>query len=539
MYDVIVIGSGFGGSVMALRLAQKGYRVLVLEKGREFRDRDFATTNWQFWKYLWLPALRCFGILQISALNGLWILHGAGVGGGSLVYAGVLEVPDEAAFRHPAWRRWVEWGDRLKPYYREARRMLGVARNPRLTPVDHALRRVARTLGRESTFRPVDVGVWFGDAATPPGQDPFFNGQGPPRQPCTLCRNCMVGCRENAKNTLVKNYLYLARRLGVEVRSETEVTAIRALPQPTAEGLRYEVVARSSTRPWRRWRWAARYVVVSAGVLGTLQLLFRSREQGGLPHLSPALGRGVRTNSEELNGVLLDRPLAPQDLEGVAITSIFEADEHTRVEPVRFGQGSSLLRFLAAPTLPEPHAPAMARRLAFLKALVTRPRAVWHLYLAPGWTERVVILLVMQTTESRVHMHWRRTWWRLGRKGLVVEQDPERPVPVTVPAGYRVAHLLARELGGRPMGALATTLLAVPMTAHILGGCAMAPTPEHGVVDLQAQAHGHPGLYVVDGSIVPGNPGVNPSLTIAALAEYVADRFPPKATRGTVRKMAL
>ena len=528
-YDFIIIGSGFGGSVMALRLARKGYRVLVLEKGRRFNDPDFPPTNWRFWKYLWLPAARCFGILQISALNGLWILHGAGVGGGSLVYAGVLEVPDPSTFRQAPWRRWRDWGAVLKPHYRTARQMLGVARNPHLNPVDEALRWVARELGREDTFRAVDVGVWFGNDRTPPGTDPFFQGQGPPRYPCTLCRNCMVGCRDNAKNTLVKNYLYLAERAGAEVRAETEALLIRQLPQPTAEGLRYEVVTRSSTRPWAgRRTWAARHVVVSAGVLGTLSLLFRSREQGGLPHLSPVLGKRVRTNSEELNGVLLDRPLDPEAIRGVAITSIFHADEETRVEPVRFGQGSSLLRFLAAPALPPPHASSWQRRRAFLTAFIRRPLDALRLYVLPGWTERTIILLIMQTTENEVHMTWRSAWWRLGRKGLVVHQDPEHPVPVTVPMGYEVARRLARHLGGRPVGALATTLLAVPMTAHILGGCPMAPTREEGVVDLQGQVHGHPGLYVVDGSIVPGNPGVNPSLTIAALAEYVATNIPPR-----------
>ncbi len=531
VYDFIIIGSGFGGSVMALRLAQKGYRVLVLEKGKRFRDADFAVTNWQFWKYLWIPTLRCFGILQISTLNGLWILHGVGVGGGSLGYAGVLEIPDASTFRQSAWRRWRDWGAILKPHYRTAQRMLGVARNPHLNRVDEVLRKVARELGQAASFRTVDVGVWFGDDKTPPDTDPFFQGQGPPRRPCTLCRNCMVGCRENAKNTLVKNYLYLAERAGAEILPETEVQMLRALPEPTSEGVRFEVITRSSTRPWSgRRTWGARNVVVSAGVLGTLSLLFRSREAGGLPHLSPILGQHVRTNSEELNGVLLPEPLEEEAIRGVAITSIFHADEDTRVEPVRFGQGSSLLRYLAAPILPPPETSARQRRWALLKSLVTQPLDALRLYLLPHWTERVIILLIMQQTENRVHMEWRGTPWRLGRKGLVVRQDPERPVPVNVPAGYEVAHRLARHLGGKAVGALATVLLNVPMTAHILGGCTMAPHPREGVVDLEGQVHGYPGLYVVDGSIVPANPGVNPSLTITALAEYIASNIPPRRT---------
>ncbi len=339
----------------------------------------------------------------------------------------------------------------------------------------------------------------------------------------------MVGCRDNAKNTLVKNYLYLAEARGVEVRAGLEAVTVRALPRPTGEGLRYEVVAREVGRMFpRTYRWAARGVVVAAGVLGTLPLLFRSRETGGLPRISDRLGEDVRTNSEELNGVLLHHPFSPEAIQGVAITSIFEADEDTRIEPVRFGQGSSLLRFLAAPALVPPGTPRWKRVLAVLRSLVTRPGDALRLYLLSGWTERVVILLVMQRTDTRVRMSWRPRAWRLGRPGLVVEQDPEHPVPVEVPAGYEVARRLARRLKGRAVGALATTLLGLPMTAHILGGCPMAPTPRQGVVNLEGEVHGHPGLYVVDGSIVPGNPGVNPSLTITALAEYVMSRIPPR-----------
>ena len=528
VYDFIVIGSGFGGSVAALRLVEKGYRVLVLEKGRRFRDEDFATTNWQFWKYLWAPRLRCFGILHIAMLNGLWVLHGVGVGGGSLVYAGVLEMPEGSTFRTAAWRRWVDWEPRLRPHYQTARRMLGATRNPHLTPVDEALRRVAQEMGRGHTFRPVEVGVWFGEGGEP-GTDPFFQGRGPARHPTMQLRHKVQGCRDHAKNTLVKNYLYLAEALGVQVRSRMEVQRLRALPEPTGEGARYEVVAREVGAIFpRTHRWLARNVVVAAGVLGTLPLLFRGRERGDLPRLSQKLGEDVRTNSEELNGVLLKRPFSSEELRGVAITSIFEADDDTHIEPVRFGQGSSLLRFLAAPTLVPPGTPRWKRVRAVLGALVTRPADAWRLYLVPGWTERVVILLVMQRTDTRVRLRWQpRTLGRGFR--LRVEQDPERPVPVEVPAGYQVAQRLARHLGGRAVGALATTLLGLPMTAHILGGCPMAPTPEQGVVDLEGRVHGHPGLYVVDGSIVPANPGVNPSLTITAMAEYVMSRIPPRA----------
>lgn len=519
MYDAVVIGSGFGGSVAALRLAEKGYQVLVLEQGRFFRrDEDFPATNWRIWDTLWFPPLRLFGTLAITALNGLWVLHGVGVGGGSLVYAGVLEVPEPSTFTRPAWRRWGDWWERLRPHYATARAMLGASRNPHTNAIDRALANVAQRLGQGHTFRPVDVGVWFGD---PAGQAQAPPSPGPPRRPCTFCRNCMVGCREGAKNLLTKNYLYLAQRLGVRIQSQAQALWIQALP-PDADGPRYAVHWRPMTG-WRRKPRTvyARRVVVAAGVLGTLRLLFRSREKGSLPHLSSRLGEAVRTNSEELNGVLLPQPLPWEAVQGVAITSIFHADDDTRIEPVGFGRGSSLLRFLAAPTLIPPGTPRRARLWRILRALLTRPGDALRLYVLPRWTERTVILLVMQRTDTRVRIHWRR-----GR--LWVEQDPAHPVPAEVPSGYRVVRMLAEELGGRAVSSLPVALFGVPMTAHILGGCPMGPTPETGVVDLTGQVHGHPGVYVVDGSIVPGNLGVNPSLTITAMAEYVMSRVPPK-----------
>ena len=513
-YDAIVIGSGFGGSVAALRLAQRGRRVLVLEKGRRWRDQDFPRTNLAFWKALWLPRLGATGILQISWLNGLVVLHGVGVGGGSLGYANVLEVPAADFFRLPGWPAGVDWEARLRPFYQRARRMLGVARNPHLGPVDHALARIAAQRGYGDTFRATEVGVFFG----PPGQevpDPYFDGQGPPRRGCTFCGHCMVGCRENAKNTLVKNYLYLAERAGARIVPGREVVAVEPLPPSRADGARYAVHHRAA---WGLRRGPtqvalARQVFLAAGVLGTLRLLFRSRELGLLPDLSPRLGEGVRTNSEELNGVLMPRELDDADTPGLAINSIIQADPVTRIEPVRYASGSDLMRWLSFPGLPRPDAPRAARLLEALGLLLRHPLDALRLYVLPGWARRVVILLVMQTQENRVHLRWRR-----GR--LWVEPDAERPAPVAVETGHQVARALAAMLGGRAMGTTAEAL-GIPMTAHILGGAAWGPDADRGVVGPDGQVHNYPGLYIVDGSVVPANPGVNPSLTITALAEYL------------------
>ena len=528
-YDFVIIGSGFGGSVSALRLAEKGYSVLVLERGKRFRDQDFAATNWQFWKYLWAPPLRSFGILEISLLNGLMVLHGAGVGGGSLGYANVLEVPPDEMFANPAWRDLADWKTLLAPHYRTARRMLGVAPNPRLTPADHALRAVVADLGQGDTFRPTEVGVFFG----PEGEevpDPFFGGEGPPRRGCQFCGACMVGCRYNAKNTLVKNYLYLAEKRGAQVLAEQEVTDLRALPPDQPDEARYEIHFRRSTAllPGRSRRVRARGVVVAAGVLGTLKLLFHARDvSGGLPRLSPRLGENVRTNSEELLGAVA-RSREVDYSQGIAITSIARADAETRIEPVRYPRGSSLMRFIAAPTLPDPRAPLPRRWLEAAAALVRTPGHFARTYLLPGWAERTTILLVMQTADNRLTLRYGRHPLYAFRRGLVVEHDPQHPIPVGVPGGHAAARRFAARVNGLVAGSAAESLLGVPITAHILGGVPLGRDAQEGVVGLDGQVHGYPGLYIADGSIVPANPGVNPSLTITALAEHVMAHIPPR-----------
>ncbi len=528
VFDFVVIGSGFGGSVAAMRLTQKGYTVLVLERGRRFRDQDFARSDWAVWNYLWLPVARCFGILQMSLLRGVMVLHGSGLGGGSLVYANVLDEPSDAAFESAAWRSPVDWKTLLRPHYAAARRMLGVTANPRLEPADEVLREVARELGWEASFRPTQVGVFFGEAGVE-SPDPYFGGEGPPRSGCTYCGACMVGCRYNAKNTLVKNYLHFAEKWGAQMVTEAKASEIRVVEGDT-QGARFEVDYRSSTawlrKPPRRVR--ARNVVLAAGVLGTLQLLFRCREiTRSLPKLSPRLGDGVRTNNEALLGASSGDRNADFS-QGVAITSIIQADPVTQVEPVRYPNGSSLtMRLLASPLIDG--AGGFGGRLAHTLASILRhPWVFLETKLAAGWGRRTTILLVMQTEDRRLRLRLGRGALNLFRRGLVALPDETAPVPAQIGTGHQVVRRFAQIIGGTPQGNVFEGVFNTPTTAHILGGCPVGRSPEEGVVDLNGEVFGYPGLYVSDGSIMPGNPGVNPSLTITALAEHVMSCIPEK-----------
>lgn len=527
-FDYVIVGSGFGGSVSAMRLAEKGYSVLVLEKGKRYADEDFALSTWNIAKYLWMPFARCFGILEIVPFKDVLVLRGVGVGGGSLGYANVLMEPGDDMFDAPAWRDFADWRSLLKPHYATAKRMLGVASNPRMWAADSVLTGIARDLGQGATFRPTEVGTFFGSAGVEV-PDPYFGGEGPARRGCTHCGACMVGCRHNAKNTLVKNYLYFAEKWGAEVRAEAEATDIQPLAHQ-ADGARFRVVYRRSTR-WRETTHTvrARNVIIAGGTVGTLKLLFRCRDiTGSLPEISRRLGDIVRTNSEALLGVV-SRGLRTNYSEGIAITSIFHADPVTTVEPVRYPAGSDLMRFLAGPLL---SAGSLPRRLArSLLDLWRRPGDFLRTHILPGWARRTTILLVMQTEDNQLQMRLGRSLWTLFRKRLVSVADPEHPIPPTLPIGHEVTRRFAERINGIASGTINEALLNVPMTAHILGGCPFGRDSAEGVVDLDAQVHNYPGLYVVDGAIVPANPGVNPSLTITALAEYMMSRVPPKHGR--------
>jgi cholesterol oxidase len=529
-FDYVVIGSGFGGSVSAMRLTEKGYRVLVLERGKRFRDEDFATTTWNIRKYLWMPAARCFGILQISPFRDVFVLHGAGVGGGSLGYANVLMEPSDELFAAPAWHKLADWKSVLQPHYDTAKRMLGVAPNPRLWPADHTLRLIAGEMGQAATFRPTTVGTFFGAPGVEVA-DPYFGGEGPARTGCIHCGGCMVGCRHNAKNTMVKNYLFLAEKWGAQVRAECNVRDIQPLPHAQADGARYQIVYNRSTA-WRKGKPTvvrARNVVVSAGTLGTLRLLFRCRDiTRSLPGISRRLGDIVRTNSEALLGVV-NRSLKTDYSEGIAITSIFNADAVTTIEPVRYPAGSDLMRFLAGPLL---DSGTLGRRLltSFVD-IFKRPADFLRTHVLPGWAKRTTIMLVMQTEDNRIKLRLGRALSTLWRRGLVSQPDDEHSIPTTIPIGHVVTKRFAEKTNGIASGTINEALLNIPMTAHILGGCPFGLDARDGVVDLNCQVHNYPGLYVVDGSIVPANPGVNPSLTITALAEYAMSRVPHAAER--------
>lgn len=526
-FDFVVIGSGFGGSVSALRLTEKGYRVLVLERGKRFDDQDFPHTNWNIFKYLWAPVLRCFGIMQLSLFRGLFVFHSSGVGGGSLVYAAVLMEPDERFFGSPAWSHLADWEKILNPHYETARRMLGVSRNPRLWPADNALRIAAEEICPSDSFRPTDVGIFFnGEAGEVP--DPYFDGEGPPRAGCIHCGGCMVGCRYNGKNSLNKNYLYFAEKWGAEVRGEAFVQDIRPLPDGQSDGARYKVFYTSPTRilthPVHEVR--ARNVILAAGVLGTVKLLLKCRDENrSLPNLSPRLGEIVRTNSEAFLGAFSRHEKADHS-KGLAITSVVRADNTTQVEPVRLpGDSSMLFRLLAAPFIITKG--GFFRRLGhLLLATIRHPVDFINTKFVPGLARRGVSLMVMQTEQNQMNLRIGRDLFTFFRRGLIAEHDLEHRIPINTDLGHQMARKVAEEIGGEPSSTIMETLFKVPMTAHMLGGCVFGRDESEGVIDLNCQVFNYPGLYVVDGSIIPANPGINPSLTITALAEYAMSRFP-------------
>ncbi|PWB73374.1 MAG: GMC family oxidoreductase [Anaerolineales bacterium] len=540
IYDYIIIGSGFGGSVSAMRLTEKGYSVLVLERGKRFEDHDLPKTNWNLPKFLWLPALRCFGIFQMTFLNGQLALHGSGVGGGSLTYANVLMEPDERLFQSPAWKHLADWKSLLQPHYETARCMLGVTPNPRLWFSDEKMQDIADELGKGDTFRPTEVGVFFGDPEQE-GQivaDPYFGGAGPVRAGCNHCGGCMVGCRYNAKNTLTKNYLYFAEKNGAQIIGEAKVMDIKLLhpltptPLPEGEGQevreRYEVHYRSSTNPFaKRQTVHARNVIVAAGALGTMELLFRCRDiTRSLPKISAKLGDNVRTNSENIMGVTT-RDKYIDHSKGIAITSIFQADEITRIEPVRYPDGSSFIRLLTAPHVKGNS--AFVRSLKTIWEVLRHPVDFLYAKFFSRWAKFTTILLVMQVDENLTHIRLGRNLFTLFRKGLVIKPDLENPPPKQIAVGNYVTRRLAQKMNGIPQAAFTDSLFNFPTTAHLMGGVPFGRNDHEGVIDLNFEAFNYPGLYIVDGSVMPANPGVNPSLTITALAEYAMSKIQGKS----------
>jgi cholesterol oxidase len=525
LYDYIVIGSGFGGAVSALRLAEKGYRVLVLEKGRRYRNEDFPPNNWHLRRSLWVPQLGLYGIWVLSLLRHIFVLHGTGVGGGSLNYCNQLLVPPDEIFKKPEWGT-GDWKARLTPFYNVAQRMLGANPSPSIGRADKILAEIGKEIRGEDTFHINDVGVFFGESdKTVP--DPYFGGDGPERTGCTFCAACMVGCPVGGKNTLDKNYLYLAEhKHGVEILPETEVTGVRPIDDA------YEVITKKSTGLLhRKKRFRARGVVFSGGVMGSVKLLMDCKARGLLPDLSPKLGDFVRTNSEALVAVTANDKRADFS-DQISITSGIYPDENTHVEVVRFNKGSDLMALLTAPLTDG--GGNMPRFLRFLGNIVRHPlvflKSLWPF----GWGARTSVLLVMQTLENHMCFDYKRRWWRLGRRSMNTMLAPgAKKVPSYIPIANDIARQMGEKVNGRTLSSWPEVLFDVPTTAHILGGAVMGKNASKGVVDFRGRIHSYSNLYVVDGSIVPVNLGVNPALTITALAEFIMSGVPNKTQKNS------
>jgi cholesterol oxidase len=529
-FDVLVIGSGFGGSVAALRLAEKGYHVGVLEAGRRFEDADYPRTSWDVRKFLWAPKLGCQGIQRIHMLRDVIILAGAGVGGGSLVYANTLYRPEADAFyQDRQWAHITDWRHELAPYYDLAERMLGVVQNPTMTPSDEAMKQVAEEMGVGHTFGLARVGVFFGrDGRKEPGvevADPFFGGAGPSRRGCLETGECMTGCRHNAKNTLVKNYLYLAERAGATVYPQTTAVAVRPLDRG---GYGVDTVRTGAWRAGRTARmFSAQHVVFAAGTWGTQQLLHRMKAAGTLPAISARLGVLTRTNSEALGGALTTlRHRKDHDFtRGVAITSSIHPDEHTQIEPVRYGKGSNAMGLLS--TLMTDGDGQVPRWAKWLAQVMSHPGRLASLYGGMRhWSERAVIGLTMQTLDNSITVYAKRS--KSGRIKLTSEPGHGTPSPTWIPVANETMRRIAAKIGGFPLNSIGE-MVDIPMTAHFLGGCAIGDSADNGVVDPYHRMYGHPGLHVVDGSAVSANLGVNPALTITAQAERAMALWPNKA----------
>ncbi len=518
-YDYIIIGSGFGGSVSALRLVEKGYTVAVLEKGREYGPQDFPQSNWNLRKFLWLPKFHLYGIQALTLLRHVFVLHGAGVGGGSLVYANNLLIPPDKIFDDDIWQI-NNVHQVLAPYYQLAKRMLGATPSKVLTKADLYLKSCAEEVGRGDTFHVNDVGIFFGE----PGEqtaDPYFSGEGPVRTGCTLCGSCMTGCRDGGKNTLDKNYLYLARKKGVQIIPETEVISVSPIPDGG-----YEIIMRNSTGFLKKKKKLfSKGVIFSGGVMGSVKLLLKLKNKGILPDISNQLGAYVRTNSEALVGTIANDTTEDYS-KGIAITSGIYPDEHTHIETVRYGKGHDAMALLGT-ILIDDH-PPLPRALIFLGQILRHPVIFLKSLKVRGWSQRATILLVMQTLSSHMKLEFRRRWWKFGVRSLNSVQQKEKSVPAYNPIANDFARRMSEKVGGEPLSILPEVLFNTSSTAHILGGCILSNSKDKGVVDNAGKIHGYPDLYVIDGSIIPTNLGVNPSLTITALAEYLLDKFPVK-----------
>jgi cholesterol oxidase len=525
-YDWLIVGSGFGGSVSALRLSEKGYSVGVLECGRRFADDEFASSTNDLKRYFWNPRLGMKGIFRLTTFKDVSVVSGCGVGGGSLGYANTLYVPPNAFFEDRQWAEMTDWASALAPHYTEAQRMLGVVENPHEDPADQLLRELGEELGVGDTYQRTPVGIFFGAegeaGVTVP--DPFFDGEGPDRTGCRLCGRCMVGCPHGAKNTLVKNYLYFAEKRGAKVTPERTVIDIRPIGAADgSDGYEVESVRSGAWRRKERRLQRARGVVVSAGPLGTNRLLQLCRTKGSLPRISSRLGELVRTNSESILAVTVPEDYPDDLIERVAITSSIYPDPHTHIETVTYGNDGDSMHRLN--TLLVGDGTRATRPLKLLAQILLHPKRLAQVMFPKHWSRRTIIILVMQTLDNAIALRPHKgpfgTFW------LKTEQDPERPMPTFIPIANKAAEWFAKRTGGIAQSSVTEALFNIPTTAHILGGAVIAPDPERGVVDAHQRVFGYENLLVCDGSAVPANVGVNPSLTITALAEHAMSHVPP------------
>lgn len=535
-FDYIVIGSGFGGSVSALRLAEKGYRVAVLEMGRRWRPEDFPKSNWNVWRWIWRPRAFLRGFFKIRMFRHVWVLHGCAVGGGSITYANTLLVPPDKVWDQGTWTGLAGWKAEMPRHYATAMRMLGVVENRVLGPADRLLKLAADTMGFGHTYYRTRVAVFQAPEGEVPGKtypDPYFGGEGPARATCTGCGGCMMGCRFNAKNSLDKNYLYLAEKRGARIFAETKVVDVRPLGGAADGSAGYEVSTVRSTAffPMRRTRFTCRSVVFAASALGTTDLLFRLKEKGSLPDISDQLGRWVRTNSESLIGVRV--PRSREDLsKGIAIGSGVYIDEDTHIEVVRYPAGSDAMGVLS--TMLTGDRPGRNRILLWLETLAAeflrRPFHTIRCLHPFGWAREVLILLCMQSLEGHIDLCRERRWYFPFHR---VMRTRGNRIPSFIPQANEFAKKIATLIGGTAMSMTNEVLFNIPSTAHILGGCVIAGSREQGVVDDRHRVFGYRNMYICDGSVLAGNLGVNPSLTITALAERAMSYVPPAAAEAS------
>lgn len=515
-YDYVIIGSGFGGSVSALRLSEKGYKVLVIEKGKWFKPEDFPKTNWSLRKWLWLPSLKMFGLFKMTIFRHVTIFSGVGVGGGSLVYANTLPIPKRPFYKSTSWAHLADWEKELKGHYQTALKMIGAAPTAEVFDGDHVLESIAKDLGREKDYDRTRVSVYFGK----PGvtvKDPFFKGKGPTRTGCIYCGACMLGCRHNAKNTLDKNYLYLAQGEGCEILAEREVIDVRRVDESANP---YEITFRNSTKYFsKKEKVRAGGVIFAGGVLGTIQLLLKLKAKKSLPRISDRLGYGIRTNSESLLGVTTER----RDLnfaKGVAIGSILHVDDHTHLEVVRYPEGAGFFRLSMVPAVMGSN--PLFRLGKVLWQYIRHPLKYLKALIVPDWAKFTQIMLFMQSLDSTMRL--KRGWVRM-KTALDKGPAPTSDIPM--------AHELAQKFAEKTKGAvhaLATeALTGLASTAHILGGACMGDSAESGVIDSKNRLFGYDNMYVCDGSMISANIGVNPSLTIMALTERAMSFIPRKA----------